>query len=551
MLESIRNAGLTVLFFILLAALACFSYTDLLTTPVYMIDAMRRDSGWYHVVHTASLAFHTWPLPFYTGEWNQIVYSTLFLAAAYCFLSTLALSKNNPNLPVWLWTTVPLALFLLCGFDIVICSALLCFALLQCALQILHNELNLKNILSGFLLSILAALIAASISPLLFLIALALILDRRSTESVTVRHWLYIILLAIPPCVATVLTVEPIFPEYPRVMHLHPLATAFGPLQPIDREFIRAFWGIIILCIGGYLPILFYTHRRALFSHTHVTVTLVLYIMLLIDTRFPEEISQQGPLMGISRIFPDLYFIPLTAIITFIVIHLCIKNCSITKISAYYTGLYTFCLPFIVALLATSTTRMPLYLMHSKKLPEHCYNSDIIASPSYKVLVENGLFYLCNSGPLKTIRLNEQNAIIKTSLKNRPKRAKRILDGSSHTRWYSRQTGQEWIQIELDKPKTIAGIRLLQGNWPDDTGQKVALSIARSCSPEPARIALVAEPGTPVINITKDGFPFIDTTSSTVGLWEPEEAIQCILIRQLEKSKRNWTVSSIEIFTTE
>ena len=514
----------------------------------YSIHPLHDDGVWYNTLHLGTRAYESWLLLFPTKP----LLLTVILGFCFTTLVDRILSKEpmSQRMPC---AMAPTAILFIAGNDFVLFSACFVFALLLAYfISVIEGQpsfffalpvfTSFAVILIGQELAFPLALCAVISIPVL-----AGITQRGSPVSISAYTQLLFTCL-IPAIAILVFKKEHIFPLYPMTQQVHPIVAPFGPVNLIDRTVIRSLWGGFSQLLFGLVLLQALIHFPDHKRRKGLAVLITLILTLVVDTSFPEELSQLGPLAGASRLFTDLYFIPVAPVVSCIALILAIIFGLQSKAGSIVTAVFLVSLPASLPLMLPAQAGFPVVKSLAHQLPAQCMNSKIATSPSFDVIAEEKLFYLCEKTLPRRILLTEKIAGVTTSLKNRQKRARRILDGNLNKRWHTRQSGTEWIEIDLKAPRTIAGIQFLQDRWPGDYPESITVKTARTCADGTFTSVLSWNASQAhSMQLTEDGYPYSSTGKNVAGFWQPKGSIGCIRIEQNGKSKRLWSLAGISI----
>lgn len=500
---------------------------------------------WTQVAHQGTLAVHPWLLPIEPMACVALALVTAFLAPVLFIEESFPLAARCAPVAV-------AAVILLIGLDPVVLGALLGFTLFVGAIRLWVVGSFPLAYPFAVLLATGGAICTASLALPIFFLALIFV---HCTASETIRLELPaqtaagLLILLIPVLLITWGTPEPFFPAYPFTPQRTPLAASFASMQPIDRDFIRSVFGRTCLLLVCYIPVAALLLLRKSVEVRLVCLLIFTLCCLLVDTRLPENFSEAGPLAGLSRLVPGLHFLPLAPVITALFFYIAIPALSRSWVSATIAVAGGIAIPFFVSSSISPSMPLPTIRTQMLQLPASCQHARVAATASLRHLTNPALAYLCETGPTIKLPVSKNNASLSSSLASRPKRLRRIMDGSERTRWHAarKQRGDEWLQIQLKTPVSIAGLELVQGRWPADVPEKPVVLLADTCDGtvqfhEPKLLA--------DIRFTPDGYPFQSTTANHSAFsWQATTA-GCIRIEQRGIAPRPWSVAEIHVFVT-
>jgi len=343
---------------------------------------------------------------------------------------------------------------------------------------------------------------------------------------------------------------------------LNPLVSSYGPIQPIDRNAVRSMYGLASITWG--LVFIFFAGLEKSGSKFNFKNAFILIILgcLLVDSVLPERFSQNGPIAGLARILPGLYYSSNTALVWAIFLLITIMDLASrgSRLAGSLLPCFLLIYPLGISFYKQKTITLPIYARSNLalRIPAYCKNNPLMVTPSLSVINRYNLWFICKINANKTslsLDLNSSNSQVKTSFDIKPKRTRKILDQRLDTHWSTKenQNGSEWIKLDLLEPKNIVGLTLHTGKWKEQTPNSLSIkTFTTSCKDIDPKSDAEAEPVFSEsfkigIKLTNELVPYL-TTKEDVSVVFPEQHLtRCIFISQTKTKNRPWSIAKISI----
>lgn len=375
------------------------------------------------------------------------------------------------------------------------------------------------------------------------------------------RLRLVVCLVSIPAILTLLTTPMPDLPDYPRSGRvvpddgveglLRPLIGPSYPFESIHRADVRALYDTVaayLLAVSA-ISLLVTWIRRSEPSRTLAMWSSILALSAFLDTNLPEEWSNIAPVASVSRLLPWGTHYCLTAICLGIAAWLLgmvwITNAK-KSIGIALAGIALYSIvetspaiyhPFLTRYTSTSDPELKKILCSP--------SSAVIRHFAYQHpnLMED-LAEMKRSAKQSGIELTSSEATITMSP---PSTAP---SSEQYWRWSSRrgkQLGDELLTIQFNQPTTLRGVELDSGTYFTDFPRGVEI-LGGACDQSQAKILFNIPSWQGSLAFTPHGYPYLSSRSVVRALFNHEEQVSCLFVRQTGKALVDWSVSRVRIF---
>jgi hypothetical protein len=367
-------------------------------------------------------------------------------------------------------------------------------------------------------------------------------------------------LVFIPVILTVVTTPMPELPDYPRSGRvvpddgveglLRPLVGLSYPFESIHRADVRALYdGVSMYVLAlSLLSLLVIRRGRADSSRVLAACSSALALGVFLDTTLPEEWSNIAPIASISRLLPWGTHYCLTAISlglaawllgmvwitqTRKIIGIALAGAALFSIFQTSPALYH---PFLSRYATTSDPEL----------------RKILCSPSSAVVRHFAYQHPNLMEDLADIKHKARQASseVTSSL------ATITMSPTSETppteqywRWSSRrgrQLGDEVLTVAFHQPTALRGVELDSGNYYTDFPRGVEI-LGGPCDQSQAAVLFSAPSWQGSLAFTPHGYPYLSSRSTVKALFNSEQQVSCLFVRQTGKALFDWSVSRVRV----
>lgn len=531
-------------------------------------------AGWFPVINLNHNAYYNWRVDHISRLFIQL-FSPLYSADKPLFrfiilfggtlLLTRRLSHQTSPFLIPLSLIPVLLMLATVGINPLVAGSLAWMPLLAFICSILLVRTNPR---AWWLLAVVVVtehcLSANQASPLPTACAflLALLVNQISGRPTLSRQRVTLVaaLVFIPVILTVINTPMPELPDYPRSGRvvpddgveglLRPLVGLSYPFESIHRADVRALYdGVSIYVLALSLLSLLVT-RRGHSDAPRVLATWgsVVALGVFLDTNLPEEWSNIAPIASISRLLPWGT-------------HYCLTAISL-GLAAWLLGMVWITqtrkiLGLALAAAALFSIFQTSPALYHPFLSRYASTSDpelrkILCSPSSAVIrhfayqhpnLMDELAEIKHKARQSSIEITGATATITMTPNSAPPAAEQ------YWRWSSRrgkQLGDEVLTVAFHQPTTLRGLELDSGNYYTDFPRAVEI-LGGPCDPSQAKVLFSAASWQGSLAFTPRGYPYLSSRSTVKALFNMEEQLSCLYIRQTGKALVDWSVSRVRM----
>ena len=386
------------------------------------------------------------------------------------------------------------------------------------------------------------------------------------------RALLAAVILLFPAVLAASTGVPAPVPDYPKMSHvvrddgmiglIQPLLGRDMPIQLIDRDNVKAFYGPVALAllIVSLLALL----RSARLARTSRPPTssvdpgalcsLVVALLALGDTLPREPLAQIMPIAVLGRVIPGLLYFPLVALM------LACGACCLALLShpngrrSIFPALAVVPLAFLVA----RPTSPGITPAGPQGLQQSAVDSvgapqllEKVLSPSYFAIAREGAHLLTGRARYQAAAKISGQSIGCVANGSSSKDAASAVDGNYETRWTSSSLGQhgsEWIQISCPQNASAIGIELSAGRWSTDFPRGLRISTGPTCN-GPLAVRYQNDSWQGVVHFTPAGYPHYRDQGHVKVFFPEAQPVGCIRAEQIGfDTLFDWSVAEISVY---
>jgi len=532
-------------------------------------------AGWFPVINLNHNAYYNWRVdhisrlfielfsPFYSADKPLFRLIILFIGT---LLLTRRLAPLNSSLHIPLSLIPVMLLLAVVGINPLVAGAIAWMPLLAVVCSVL---LTRRDPRAWWFLAVVVVtehcLSANQASPITTVAAflLALLTNRISGRPVASERRMALVtcLVFIPMLLTVVTTPMPDLPDYPRSGRVVPDDGVEGLLRPlvgpsyqfesIHRADVRALYDSVAmyLLVTSALSLLAFRLKRSEPSRALVLWSAALALGAFLDTQIPEAWSTIAPIASISRLLPWGTHYCLTAIC------LGLAAWLLGMAWIHYSGKGVSILLGAIALYSIIETSSALY---HPFLSRYASTTDpdlkkILCSPSSAVirhfayqhpnLIED-LAEMKRRSRQPSVELTSSEATITMTPAS-------VAPASElYWRWSSRrgrQNGDEVLTVTFQQPTTLRGVELDTGNYFTDFPRGVEI-LGGSCDQSKAKTLFTAPSWQGSLAFTPQGYPYLSSRAVVRALFNTEEQVECLFVRQTGTALVDWSVSRVRIF---
>lgn len=531
-------------------------------------------AGWFPVVNLNHNAYYNWRVdhisrlfielfaPLYSAEKPLFRLIILFIGT---LLLTQRLSKQTSPLFIPL-SLIPVLLVLAAvGINPLVAGTLAWMPLLAFVCSILLSRTTPRvwwliavGVITEHCFS------ANQASPLTTSISFLLaLMVNEVTGRVTVskrRMSLVASLVFIPVLLTVVMTPMPELPDYPRSGRvvpddgveglLRPLVGLSYPFESIHRADVRALYDTVAICllVLSLLSLLITRLSRSSTPHKLALWSSAVAFGAFLDTNLPEEWSNIAPIASISRLLPWGTHYCLTAICLGLAAWL-LGMVWITQtrkgIGIALAGAALF------SIFQTSPARYHPFLSRYATTSDPELRK-ILCSPSSAVIrhfayqhpnLMEDLADMRHKARQSSVDVTSAVATITMTPPSLPPPAEQYWRWSSRR---GRQVGDEVLTVAFHQPTALRGVELDSGNYFTDFPRGIEI-LGGPCDQSHAKMLFSAPSWQGSLAFTPKGYPYLASRATVKALFNNEERVSCLFVRQTGKALVDWSVSRVRI----
>ncbi len=548
---------------------------------------------WFPVVNTYFNAYHMWRIDHVAGlfaqslsAWSAHTFIS-FSLVIFCLgtyrlvrlLSLSALSYTISPLTGWLVSIGgTLTVLAITGPDAVTLSSLAWLPLLSVSITVLATVSRAGLALGAAPLWLLALFVsvetsvaANQLAPLSALAACFLglaLLPPNDDRTLSRRGLCTILVLVWVPALYSSFSAPPApFPDYPQLAHvvpddglegiIRPLVGLDYPLQVVDRGAVqRLYIGpsiALMLLVGCCFFMAWGSSPRA--SRHLLVGAFILGAVASLDTALPERFAVIAPLMSASRLLPWGTSLSLTPwALGLGAWFLCMGastwmvSSSIRIVVACSVAL-GFCVATQSAWLHPEIWKKPVSaLLEDESLRKVAISPSLGTIRTFESSIPTlysdlETFKTLSQQRMRSISSSE--ARLETEPVGNGRGLDRVADQSGHTRWTSnrnQQLGDELLTLRFLHSTPMRGLELDPGEYTTDFPRGLAVR-GGPCREEEARLLGYFPSWQGALSFTPNGFPFFGSQNDVRILFEREELVECVFIRQISTAPFAWSVA--------
>lgn len=531
-------------------------------------------AGWFPVVNLNHNAYFNWRVDHISRLFIQLfapIYSAdkplfrLIILFVGTLLVTRRLAKQNSLLLIPL-SLIPVLLVLAAvGINPLVAGSLAWMPLLAFICSILLTKINPRL---WWFLAVAAitehCLSANQAAPLttVFAFLLALLVNEVHDRPTISRQRMTLVasLIFIPVLVTVTTTPMPDLPDYPRSGRvvpddgveglLRPLVGLSYPFESIHRADVRALYdtvAVYLLILSGLSLVITRFGRSNTYNKLAVWSS-ALALGSFLDTSIPEEWSNIAPIASISRLLPWGTHYCLTAI--------CLG------LAAWLLGMVwiaqtrkrvgiALAAAALFSIFQTSPARYHPFLSRYASTSDSELRK-ILCSPSSAVIrhfayqhpnLMDDLAEMKKKARQPSIDITSAVATITMTPASAPPATEQYWRWSSRR---GRQLGDEVLTVAFHQPIILRGIELDSGTYFTDFPRGVEI-LGGPCNQSRAKVLFSVSSWQGSLAFTPHGYPYLSARSTVKALFNNEEEVSCIFVRQTSKALVDWSVSRVRM----
>lgn len=531
-------------------------------------------AGWFPVVNINHNAYYNWRVDHISRLFIQL-FSPLYSAEKplfrliILFIGTLLLTRRFSNQTSPLLTPLSLIPVLLVlaavGINPLVAGSLAWVPLLAVVSSTLLVKTNPRIwwlIAVGVITEHCLSANQASPLPtaLAFLLAL-LVNETNGRPSLSKRRATLVACLVFIPVLLTVVTTPmPDLPDYPRSGRvvpddgveglLRPLVGPSYPFESIHRADVRALYDTVSVYVFtlSLLSLLITRVSRSKTARVLAMWGSAFALGAFLDTNIPEEWSNIAPVASISRLLPWGTHYCLTAI--------CLGLASwllgMVWITQTRKGIgITLAVAALVSIFQTSPARYHPFLSRYATTSDPELRK-ILCSPSSAVIRHFAYQHPSLMEDLAEIKHKSRQAsgevtnavaTITMAPTSTPPPTEQYWRWSSRR---GRQVGDEVLTVAFHQPTTLRGVELDSGTYFTDFPRGIEI-LGGPCDQSQARVLFSAPSWQGSLAFTPHGYPYLASRATVKALFNNEEQVSCLFVRQTGKALVDWSVSRVRI----
>ena len=436
------------------------------------------------------------------------------------------------------------------GHDFIVITPIASLAWLYLIIRSANSpQLSFLVLLSTLIFILWLLLYSLSLPALLLAVLLHFIVDHKRLES-------SISIILVIGCVMlfalTLLSPDLPWPDYPSLARItsiidgppwlaRPLVGEDLPFVATDRTAVISQYEYLLLPLAFLMLFTGLLVRRIPIARRAWLSCAVLFALVYLDFRIPEEFSQIAPLQSLPRLFPELSLIPIAPIALSIAIGGLILIIGLTLLRSNI-GIF-------LGLIFTGVT---LILNHkATPLLADTAPKEWTISPSRYVTNFFSPEVLLNAkSDWRAIRPRIQNLKLSSS-NSQQTDARLILDKDQKTRWTpanAKQTGTEWLMFEFSKTQKIIGLELQTGVFDTDFPRGLRIMAGKDCNPDSLTPISSFKSWQGQAEFTPMGYPYFSAQSEVRLFFSKEVETNCLRIEQTGKSDNfDWSIAEFRL----
>jgi hypothetical protein len=531
-------------------------------------------AGWFPVVNLNHNAYYNWRVdhisrlfiklfaPIYSAD--KPLFRLIILFVGTLLLARRLTKQNSPILIPLSLIPVLLALAAV-GINPLVAGSLAWMPLLAFVCSILLAKVNPSI---WWLISVGAitehCLSANQAAPLttVFAFLLALLVNQVNDRPIISRRRMTLVasLISIPVIVTVATTPMPDLPDYPRSGRvvpddgveglLRPLVGLSYPFESIQRSDVRALYDTvaIYLLILSFLSLVIIRLGRSSTYNRLAIWSLALALGAFLDTNIPEKWSNIAPIASISRLLPWGTHYCLTAICLGLAAWL-LGMVWITQ-TRKRVGV-ALAAAALFSIFQTSPARYHPFLSRYAAASDPDLRK-ILCSPSSAVIrhfayqhpnLIDDLAEMRHKSRQSSIDITSAVATITMTPTSTPPPPEQYWRWSSRR---GRQLGDEVLTVAFHQPAVLRGVELDSGNYFTDFPRGVEI-LGGPCDQSQAKVLFSAPSWQGSLAFTPHGYPYLSSRSTVKALFNSEEEVSCIFVRQTGKALVDWSVSRVRM----
>lgn len=502
------------------------------------------------VIHTKHNAyFHLTTL----GSWiaSSFGCSVLFLSGLLGL--TIALSYHGvlPTLSLAIAATTYAVCSAVFGDDFIVLGPLV---FLPYMYIIIHSARSAKPamlvLLAVAIIALWLALYSLSLPVLLLAILANFIINQKSLPKLTsISLCLYCAVLFFLNAASPAL-IWPDYPDFARITQMmdgpayiaRPLVGSDLPFPAVERSLVKSEYNFLILPLAVLLLSVGLLTKLGRTARMGLMVSAMSLSFAYLDLKLSEDLAQISPLQSLSRLLPELNLIPLApvalgiSIVSLILLAMLTFLRSSTRILISLSSALILVLCAQVRIIDDSMSALPeTWHKSPSRFTTNFFNPEILRSAqgSWKR-------YLPKTTEVKEIGSSSG-----------PVQSEVLLDKNEVTRWSpnsGKQSGTEWIQIELTEPHRVLGIELQTGNFHTDFARGLKIRAGIDCSATSLKVLSNFPNWQGHPKFTPKGYPYFSGQSEVLVFFTEEVEAACFRIEQTGKSDHyDWSVADFRL----
>jgi hypothetical protein len=346
----------------------------------------------------------------------------------------------------------------------------------------------------------------------------------------------------------------PDYPAFSRVTTLsdgpsalaRPLVGIDLPFSTIDRSTLKSNYNFLILPIAALLLLIAAMSQLNPAAKKAWLCCAIGLSLVFFDLRLSENFAQIAPLQSLARLLPELNLIPLAPIVLSIILTGLILILMLTSLNSIIGAFFGLAFGLIVV---TSGPHSVLDAQ-TENLPIEWNNS-----PSRFVTTFFSPQVLKNANSNWKKFRPKANSIKASSSNTAPVEVKLFIDRDKKTRWSpetGKQSGNEWLMLELSKPQKVIGIELQTGEFITDFPRGLRVKVADNCSDSELKTKVNFPEWQGHPKFTENGFPYFSAQRDVTVFFSEEIEASCFRIEQTGKSNSfDWSVAEFRLIIKE
>ncbi len=557
---------------ILLCCLVTLFIPGIFMEPLVLVCG-EPSAGWFPVVNVNHNAYYNWRVDHISRLFIEL-FSPLYSAEKplfrliILFVGTLLLTRkiSNQTSPlITPFSLLPVLLVLAAvGINPLVAGSLAWMPLLAFVCSILLVKTNPRMwwlVAVGVITEHCLSANQASPLPtaLAFLLA-CLANETNGRSSVSKRRTALVACLVFIPVLLTVVTTPmPDLPDYPRSGRvvpddgveglLRPLVGLSYPFESIHRADVRALYDTVAIYVFA-LSLLSLLFTRVSGSKTPRVLAMwssALALSAFLDTNLPEEWSNIVPIASISRLLPWGTHYCLTAICLGLAAWL-LGMVWITQ-TRKSLGI-ALAMAALFSIFQTSPARYHPFLSRYTTTADPELRK-ILCSPSSAVIRHFAYQHPNLMEDLADMKHKSRQASVDVTsavatITMTPTSPPPI---EQYWRWSSRrgrQVGDEVLTIAFHQPTSLRGVELDSGTYFTDFPRGIEI-LGGPCDQNQARVLFSAPSWQGSLAFTPQGYPYLASRATVKALFNNEEQVSCLFVRQTGKALVDWSVSRVRI----